>query len=211
LHSEEREDAEYRIVECAGCGGISFAIASGNEPNILFDAYDEEREEYLQYYPSPLSRRRPAWSLVDLWAGEPTGELAPLADEIYKAVAGQQYRLALMGVRALLEQAMILKVGDHARFDRNLDAFFEKGFISKVQREATEKILDAGHASTHRMYTPTEGDLDTVLTIAEGIFESIFVHGDAARSFSDRVPKRRTAKILDLRQRRREPENDTPQ
>ena len=37
--------------------------------------------------------------------------------EVYQAVTGGQYRLAAMGIRALLEQVMIQKVGDLKTFD----------------------------------------------------------------------------------------------
>jgi hypothetical protein len=110
--------------------------------------------------------------------------------EVYEALWGGQHRLALMGVRALLEQVMILKVGDQGSFAKNLEAFCEKGFVSRVEKEAMDAVLDAGHASMHRMYKPTESDLKIALDIAEGIFAAIYVHENAARELLGRVPKR---------------------
>jgi hypothetical protein len=49
----------------------------------------------------------------------------------------------------------------------------------------------------HRMYEPTELDLNTALDIAEGIFEAIYVHADAAGELSGRVPARPpTGKVI---------------
>jgi hypothetical protein len=47
--------------------------------------------------------------------------LGSLLHEIYQAVHGGQYRLAAMGIRALLEQIMVSKVGDLGSFEKQLD------------------------------------------------------------------------------------------
>jgi hypothetical protein len=149
-----------------------------------------------------VPRKKPLWAepvLAWISFGVPL-ELSELASEIYEAVWAGQYRLAAMGTRALLEQAKILKVGDHGSFSTNLDAYCERGFISVVQRDAMNAILDAGHASMHRMYKPTDSDLQAVLDIAEGIFESVYIHGAAAKKLSERVPVRqRKGKVIPLR------------
>ena len=97
-------------------------------------------------------------------------ELVSLLKEIYEAVDSGQNRLAAMGIRALLEQVMILKVGDIRTFDQKLDKFQEQGYISLIQRDAMRATLDVGDASVHRGYKPTEQDLEIALDIVEGIF-----------------------------------------
>jgi hypothetical protein len=228
LHSEEREiprdwwpeDQElvysdpdwkpdtFQLIECSGCGRLSFA-----HKYMEFEYTDDggmrgDKEgplfEVIDYYPSPVSRRKPAWLTaqpkpVTLFADvtgfiEATGvpvDLRELLNEIYEAIRGRQYRLAAMGIRALLEQVMVNNVGDHGSFARNLDAFYEKGFISLVQRDSMTAILDVGHAAMHRAYQPTESDLTTALDIAEGVFAAIYVHTSAATEVSDRVPPRK--------------------
>jgi len=53
-----------------------------------------------------------------------------------------------MGLRAALEQVMIIKVGDQGSFAKNLEAFCDKGGASRVERDAISAVLDAGHASS---------------------------------------------------------------
>jgi hypothetical protein len=96
--------------------------------------------------------------------------------EIYKATENNLPRLALMGVRALLEQVMISKVGDHRKFQENLTKFHEAGYISLIQFDALDRILDGGHAVIHRGYAPQKRDLDTALDVMEGILAAIYVH-----------------------------------
>ena len=67
---------------------------------------------------------------IQLGEAKRAGSLGDLFLEIYQAVCGGQLRLAVMGVRALIEQVMIHKVGDNGSFVKNLDAFQKAGYIS---------------------------------------------------------------------------------
>ena len=193
LHSVDRsyEGAvwHFTLLECAGCKGI-----------LLREGYSTNSGNYtdIRYYPSPASRRVQEW-VYDLsvgivggvMSGPSAASLGDLFLEICQAVRGGQLRLAIMGVRALIEQVMIHKVGDNGSFAKNLDAFQQAGYVSLVQRDALNDILDAGHATIHRAYKPTEKDIQIALDIIEGVMAAIFVHADAAKKVSARVPARR--------------------
>jgi hypothetical protein len=183
FHSVQSRNGGERcaLIECGGCGKIS-TRSEINPPGLT--------ESIVQYFPSAVSRRRPNWIWGLAWGIEGEDKLGDLLQEIYEAVEGGQLRLAAMGVRSLLEQIMVAKVGDQGTFAKNLNAFHEKGFISLVQRDAMSAILDAGHAVTHRAFEPQKDDLNTALDIAEGIFAAIYIHGEAAIKVADRVPPR---------------------
>ena len=189
LHSVDRSNKSdygydywhFDLLECAGCKDISL------RETLRYDDWTK-----IHYYPSPASRKVPDW-VYDLSAGVGGRSAAPLGDlflEIYQAVRGGQLRLAVMGVRALVEQVMIHKVGDNGSFAKNLDAFQQAGYVSLVQRDALNDILDAGHATIHRAYEPKAKDIQIALDITEGIMAAIFVHADAAKKVSERVPAR---------------------
>jgi hypothetical protein len=99
-----------------------------------------------QYYPPPISRKKPEWlsALYWGWMGEEKYEQLPgLFDEVYEAVRGGQHRLAVMGIRAILENVMVANAGDQGSFAANLDAFSKGGYISLVQRDAMADILES--------------------------------------------------------------------
>jgi hypothetical protein len=184
LHSVYIDDelCQCAMIQCCGCGEISLK----KEFEHPFDPEDP----IIHYYPSPVSRRKPNWLSGLLFGDIPDIKLGQLMLEIYQAVAGGQLRLAAMGIRSLLEQMMVAKVGDQGSFIKNLDSFHQKGFISLVQRDAMSAILDAGHAVTHRSFEPKKEDLNTALDIAEGVFAAIYIHTEAATKIADRVPPR---------------------
>jgi Domain of unknown function (DUF4145) len=162
----------------------------------------EERweEQWIDYYPSPVSRSQPWWVGTVRLTGprvDMDHDIRDLFAEVYEALAGGQHRLAAMGIRALLEQAMVLKVGDHGSFRENRDAFCERGFISPLQWDQLGPVLDLGHATMHRMYKPSGDDLNTALDVIEGILATIYVHGNAVTGLCDRVPaRRRTGRVI---------------
>src|ERR1700730_1744555 len=97
--TEEGSDVYY-FLECAGCGAVSMA-----------NIWNVTGEDEVRYYPSPISRKAPKWSWKLTWmTGKTEAKLGELLYEIYEAVQGKQYRLAVMGIRAFLEQLMIIKV-----------------------------------------------------------------------------------------------------
>ncbi len=165
--------------------GLSNAPVATAFPLAHLSFYDDVvRQCYKErYYPSRALRKLPSWR-----SKLPFG--AELFEEIYEAVGAAQYRLAVMGIRALLEQVMISNVGDHGTFERNLNTLCEQGYISIKQRDAMNDVLDAAHATTHRQFSPNEREVSTVMDITENILSAIYVHGEAAATVASRVPPR---------------------
>ena len=98
-------------------------------------------------------------------------------------------RLAVIGIRALLEQIMIEKVTDNRSFKANIDKFQEHGFISRMQREAIEPVIEAGHASTHRGFKASKADIHHLINVTENLIESIYIN--QIRSTKLKVPQRK--------------------
>jgi hypothetical protein len=174
--SDDWCDPHYELLKCAGCGDVSLRSTLTH--------FDDTKS--VHYFPSPASRKIPDW----LYVGHIARPLGSLLHEIYQAVRGGQLRLAIMGIRALIEQVMIEKVGDQGAFGTNLDAFQQSGYISLVQRDALNDILDVGHATIHRAYEPKTKEIQIALDITEGVLAAIFVHVDAAKEISQKVPSR---------------------
>jgi hypothetical protein len=158
--------------------------------------YTSPHSKNITYYPSPVPRVLPDWIFefeIGLVGGKREERIGQLLQEVYAAMRGGQYRLATMGIRSVLEQVIIAKVGDHHIFSKNLEQFYDAGYISLMERDALNDSLEAGHAATHRLFNPTQQDLDILLNITEGILAAIYIHPDQAESLSKRVPPRVTA------------------
>ena len=194
LHSEETEwndddgyptwgSDEYQTLRCRGCEEIKLRHTS---------VFSEHDEPTVYYFPPSIFRKLPKWlENMYLMGSAEESSVAGLLIEIYIAVQNNLPSLAIMGIRSLLEQIMIGKVGDKGTFFNNLNAFSSEGFISVRQKENLTTILEAGHAVTHRNYRPQEGDVLTVLDITEHIIESLYLHPPKVSVLKNRVPPRK--------------------
>lgn len=179
LHEEEQSWEEqyafsgiygsdtFRMLKCCGCDNVNLQKSTWSS---------EETDEngnpipYVTYYPPAISRPKPKW-LADLEFFRSSDEayIAELFHEIYSALHNDSRRLAVMGVRAMLEHLMISSVSDYGTFKKNLENFQVQGFLSAKQRKVIESILEAGHATVHRKYNPSEDDVNTVVEITESL------------------------------------------
>jgi hypothetical protein len=184
LHDEDRITT-YAMLECSGC----HQVCLGEQVRFTDDGEVEHN-----YYPSPVSRKEPDWILFMILGlsgnKDQDAKLGSLLHEIYQAVHGGQYRLAAMGIRALLEQIMVSKVGDLGSFEKQLDAFEKAGYISSIQQGAMKATLEVGHAAMHRAYVPTEENVKVALDIVEGVMAPLYHHQIKAETMAGRVPSR---------------------
>jgi len=149
--SDEEENVSgsdtYETLKCLGCENIRLRHTS---------SFSEDDEATINYFPPAIFRQQPAW-FNELWR-ELSGEddfVEKLLKEIYVALRNNLPSLAAMGVRSLIEKVMVSKTADKGTFAKNLDEFEQLGYVSRIQRERLEAILEAGHATIHRAFTPS--------------------------------------------------------
>jgi len=173
----------FELLKCAGCESVKLRHKRWHSED--YDAEGNERI-HVTYYPPSVSRREPEW--LSSCGDFRTPEL--LFNEVYIALQNNCRRLAAMGVRSVIEHIMIEKVGDNGSFRNNLNNLEAAGFISKKQAEALGSIIEAGNATTHRGFEPSEEDLTTLLDIAESLYETVYIHPQQADSLKKRIPPR---------------------
>lgn len=182
---------KYELVKCCGCGSLKLR----NEEWCSEDDCNEDRRVIprVSYYPPAVFRPKPRWFYdLMLEVSLDDGNIYDLLSEIYVALQNNQRSLAAMGIRALLEKIMIEKSGDSGSFWENVKEFEKQGYVSRIQRERLETILEAGHAAIHRLYKPTKEDLITLVDISESLVESIYIHGSKVEKLKNGIPPRNT-------------------
>jgi hypothetical protein len=98
-----------------------------------------------------------------------------------------------MGIRACLEHVMVNEVGDQGSFLKNMNKFQEEGYISRIQRENLDLIIEAGHATMHRSFHPSVAQTNVLVDITESILESIYINSNKAKALKNKIPARKNA------------------
>ncbi|KHT18905.1 DUF4145 domain-containing protein [Pectobacterium brasiliense] len=164
------EEDNYYFSECMGCENITLHIESTYSGSA--------NEYYTTQFPPKIIRKEPKW----LYRIDGDGIVLGTSDkieifrEIYISLKNNTPRLAVMGVRALLEMVMIENIEDQGSFVKNLSKLKENGYISNYQFEAINKVIEAGHASMHRSYKASSDEISSIMDITENIIESIYIN-----------------------------------
>lgn len=176
----------YEMLQCAGCERVVLREREWCSED------DPRGEPRLKFYPPATFRPAPKW-LTDFYLEFPAGQdlLHDLLKEVYVALQNDQPYLAAMGIRSLLEQIMISKSGDHGTFKKNLAEFQNNGYVSRLQRERLETVLEVGHATIHRGYKPSKDDLLTLVDLTEVIVQTIYLHGSKVEELKKKIPARK--------------------
>ena len=128
---------------------------------------------------------------MDILYDPQTANFQDLLVETYTAAGNGLHQLAMIGVRSVLEQLIISKIGeDKGSFYKNLDVFQTAGYISVPQFDVLKIVIESGHAAAHRGIKPSSSDLDSALSIMKGVLESICIDPVHAAWLSERVPAR---------------------
>lgn len=178
----------YEMLKCRGCDSIILRHTEWFCGNL-----DDQGNNYpvFHYYPPAISRPEPKWlHELDTILDDEQEFIHDLMKEIYSSLHNNSRRLATMGIRALIEHIMIKKSGDQGSFLKNIDSFAADGHISLSQEAILKTILEAGHATIHRSYSPSTEDLHTCMDIAESIVASIYIHPEKANKLKEKIPKR---------------------
>lgn len=192
LHSEKTSwsDDEYGIsgsdtyetLRCMGCDGVKLRHTSW---------FSEDDEPSITYFPPAIFRPKPEWfQSLSYELPSEASFIHVLLNEIYVGLQNDLPHLAAMGVRSLIERVMVSKTSDLGSFSKNMMKFEELGYVSRIQRERLEAILEAGHATIHRSFSPSTKDVITLVDIAEHIVETVYLHEAKVAELKSRVPPR---------------------
>ncbi|SRR6266436_5542118 len=182
----------YEIVICRGCDTVRFRqVSTGSE---IYDEHGNFGED-VSYFPSAVSRQKPTWLGGTSRFPFEQREIASLLNEVYAAIHEDLRVLAAIGIRTILDMVMTGKVGDVGPFQAKVSAFEKAGFISPEHGKFLLETIDAGSASAHRGFRPSEENLKLLLDISENLISSIYIFPDAVGEMSKNVPPRAPIKI----------------
>lgn len=190
---EENDDTGSTYDEVEQC---LVAACCGCKERTYLTRWWNGGEDVVTQYPPKTVRRKPDWVVPLFMMNVASPTKSELINEIYAALGAGCTRLAVQGIRSLLEHVMVEKIGDQGNFEQNLEAFESGGFVSSVQVSALAPVIEAGHASMHRAFNPPLQDVMHCLDVTENIILAIYIHPNrsAMMVIPQRPPRPKKAK-----------------
>ncbi len=166
----------WRIYKCLGCDTLNLQFEIVHVPNL--------KPVSIFLFPKGKQIRS-----MPEWVARIKIEYLEQFQEIYQAINEGLFRLALMGIRALLDQFIVEKVGDIGTFKDKLNKLREQGYVTERKIEVLDTALDAGNAATHRGFKPDEDTIGRVMEILENIMQTEIIERDHTK-VKEKIPSR---------------------
>jgi hypothetical protein len=146
----------YWLYQCNGCHHLQLGRCEWSTES---DPLNWQTE--TKWFPHRIVKSPPSW----LNRLDP--KLCELLTEVYASINSGQLSLPLMGVRAAIDVFIRATVGDKGTFQKGLEALQALGSLSAQQMGHLNPVVEAGHASAHRGFIPTEAALLTAIDVLE--------------------------------------------
>ena len=172
------EKTDWLFSECKGCESNNLLIKTYHiGPN------EVEREVKRKSLPGKSKRN------IENWIFRLNQEYVELLAEIYSAFNSGNFRLAMMGARAIVDMHITDTIGDKGTFRKKLELLVENKHINNSQFELLETSIEAGNASAHRGYKPSEEILSSVIDIIEHLLKPMALRTEIT-NLRNEIPKR---------------------
>lgn len=168
-------ETKYTLFTCCGCESVTL------RRHHTFSEWEGQSE--IEFYPPQVSRQLPKWH------DELPCEIDELLSEIYTALHSNSRRLALMGVRTVIDMFVLDKIGDVGTFRQKLQALVDGGYLGSQQRDILNVALEAGNAAAHRGYKPSSEVLSHAIDVVESLLQSYALE-KVSNSVKEKIPFR---------------------
>jgi hypothetical protein len=190
VYTRERDS----VLSCKGCETASFLqefeYIFREEKDDISEPFQPE-PEFSEVHPPRFSHASPArWELPGWWVSIPDDDVKELMKEVYTALSIDLGRLALMGVRALLERMMTKAVGDKGTFKATLAAYKDHVGLGVMSEDALKTVVEVGNATIHRAFKIESEHLDKIMDTMEHILREAYVLPNTVGTIAGRTPSR---------------------
>ncbi|WP_353221112.1 DUF4145 domain-containing protein [Salinisphaera sp. S4-8] len=194
--------ASYQFIKCLGCEAPSLLVdeywtetANKGEEAQVAEARKIQREidEFGFAKSAELAERTiyPKHSRAAFaeWTHDLSEPLMLHFWETYQAIEQNMTWLAMIGLRAIVDEFCNSHIGDIGGMQKKLKALAEQNFINKSQFEALDAVAGAGNASAHRGFRPQLVDVKECMKVVEHLVSQDFF-SDSLSQIRETTPRR---------------------
>lgn len=206
-HTDSWDDREammwgskkWRVLMCRGCS-VTFVQTSetfSEETHHYQDAdgeWQEELNERVSHWPSPLKRAEPDWSKQ---LSPFDSILGALFEDIYGCLNADLTVPAAVAMRTAFDRASeLLGIDSALTFEKKLQGLVNDGRIAPDEKATLSALIDGGSAAVHRGWRPKAAELETMAQLTESFLQRTFILGTAAEALKSSIPPRPAKKAV---------------
>jgi hypothetical protein len=172
------EKKDFIFSTCKGCDSNNLEVITYHiGPN------GKEREVNKNLLPGKSKKQ------IETWIFKLNKQYIELLSEVYGAFNNYNYILAMMGLRTVIDIFIVENIGDKGSFKQKLKLLKSDGYISNGQFELLDMSIEAGNASAHRGYKPSEESLISVMEVVEHLLKPLALQSKISK-LKNEIPHR---------------------
>jgi hypothetical protein len=164
-------------MKCQDCGTPTVLVDTFVGHNMGGDPYIENTE----YFPPLPFRIRPNW------LSKLPENCCSILNEVYIALDNSLFRLASAGTRIVIDRLIIDQIGDIGSFEKKVEELVSKGIIDGDERDILLALIDAGSASLHRSFNPSEDMIKHMMDILEKILFKVCIEPEEKKALKEKA------------------------
>ncbi len=161
----------YSIVECCGCGELSFLTATVEEGEVEYN--ENGGIEYPTRYKTYPYHKRFANPIKNLWP-VPI-KIGTIYRETINALNNECFLLAAAGFRVIVEAICLENNIEGKSLETKINNLCKRGIITKNDRDRLHSIRFMGNDSVHNIKKPDTRQISLVLDIIHNMLNGLYV------------------------------------
>jgi hypothetical protein len=144
---------------------------SGGDPGV-------EKSEYFPPLPFRFKQK---------WFSDLPSNYQNTLNEVYGALDNSLYCLASAGTRMVIDRLIVDQIGDIGPFEQKVDGLVAKAIIDNDERDILLALINAGNASMHRSFNPSEDLINHMMDILEKILFKVCIEPKEKKELKEKA------------------------
>lgn len=165
-----RWDCQYQTIQCQGCQTVSFrTVSTSSEEELCDHEGNSFHPETIKYYPSRTKgvRAIDSFSLPS--------EVRQIYRETILAIENEQYIIAGMGVRAIIETICKNREAMGDTLFEKIDWLKEQSLVTSDGCTILHKLRILGNQAAHEVKAHDSSQLELAMKIIEHLLEATYI------------------------------------
>lgn len=166
---------EVTILQCQGCMSLKVKHEMSNSEDVDYTNGSYDPIKTTEYYPRH-GKVKPMEEVYLL-----PNAIRGMYTETVSAINNDCPIIAGIGIRGIIETICKEEGVESFKLDKKIDELFNRGKISKDNREILHSLRKVYNKSAHESLRPSDEQLNISLEIVEVLLRQIYVHSDLAK------------------------------
>lgn len=162
-------NCDNQIIQCLGCETVSFRTIASNSDDVEYEDDGKFYYKTIKYYPGRTEGIKSISSYFIPWS------VQQIYNETILALENEQYILAGIGVRAIIETICKDLNAKGSSLYKKIDSLRKKGIVTDDGSSTLHKLRILGNDAAHEVKAHDSKQLEVAVQIVEHMLDGTYI------------------------------------